>query len=207
MDFGTSLMIKAACNEVSRAYVFLRKTPFFKQKVKHLANKAAKEADCKVCELLGVMQNRKFYDDYSEQVIETARNDIEKFRLALKTVMDKAGIQESLMYSHVETARALLNMCVLQFRDTTDVALKRYGRDYANNFREFDASHLFVSWSLLCDILYQNESVDLNTPETTALWNILCRKFGSGVYVKECMKVACDENPEYNYNEIIVTEK
>lgn len=207
MDFGTSLMIKAACNEVACAFVLLRDSRMFRQKVKQMANKAVREADRKVTELLGVMHNRVFYDDYSESVIEAAGHDISMFRLSLKSVMDRAGIADSLLYAHVETARALLNMCVIQFRDTVDLAWKRYGRDYSPNFREFDVSHLFEAWSSLCDLLYRNEAADLNTKETIALWNILCRKFGNGEYVKECMRVACDNHPEYDYNEIIVTER
>jgi len=77
-------------------------------------------------------------------------------------------------------------------------------------------AHLFFEQSavfknefirLSYDLLYRHHTADLNTPETKGWWDVLCRKFGEGAYVKECMKVACENHPEYDYNEIIVVEK
>lgn len=207
IDFGVSLMVKAAINEVVTAYIYLReRKDLFRFEVKHLAKVAIKESDRKEKELLEMMKNKQFYDDYSDAIIDYAQNDITKFRIGIKSVLDKAKIPNAELFSHIECARVMLDMSVAQFGNIMEDVKGKFGRDYTQDFSEFCVSRLFRHWSMLCDKLYKGYDVDLNTPEVQGLFDVMCKKFAEGEYIESCLKVAYQNNPDFTKNEIEVKE-
>lgn len=205
MDFGVSLMVKAAINEVVTSCAYLQeRKDLFRFEVKHLATVALKESDRKEKEMLGIMKHKQFYDDYSDAIIDYAQSDITRFRIGIKSVLDKAKIADADLFSHIECARVLLDMSVMQFNCIIDDATTKFDRDYRRDFSEFCAIRLFRHWDMLCDKLYKGYNVDLNTAEVKGLFDIIYNKFTEGEYIERCFAVAYKNNPDFVKNEIEV---
>lgn len=208
LDFGTSLCIRVATNEMNYCYAILKDDKrLFKQQVKKYANNALSLADKKEITLKSIMTHRKFHDDYSDTITDAARNDVTMYQLAVFRLFEDAGIAHAELFSHIETARTLLEIAHLHYKSTIELAEARFLRCYNKEFREFDFLDVYQAWGLLCDALYPRKSLDMNTPSVKSCSNILCKKFGSGDYINKCMKVACEENPEFDYNEIIISQE
>lgn len=207
MDFGVNLMIKAAINELTNAYIMLReRDDLFKWSLKNLANRVIKAAKIKEREILDIMENKNFYDDYADAVIDYAQSDMTKFRVAIKQELDKAHIADSMLYSYIECARVMLNMSVFQYDNIIKEAKERWGRSYAGDFSEFRIGNIYAMWDKVCSKLYDCYSVDLNTPNISSLFDTMCRKFTDGKYIEKCLKAAYENNPDFVKNEVKVKE-
>ena len=145
------------------------------------------------------MANKKFWDDYSDSVIDAANRDILLFRMAIKQQIDNAKCEHSKLISHCETARCLLDMAVFQFDYCVEEAKKRYGRDFSQIFIEYRVGDVLSSWTRLCKLLYGNThlEVDLNSERAQQAFDIICRKFSDGEYISACLSEAQKEHPEF----------
>lgn len=205
LDFGTSLVIRVATNEMNCCYARIKaRRDLFHQKVKKIANNTVSLADKKLTIIRSNMANYNFFESYSDSITEASKNDITMYRLAVRRVFDDAGINDAELLSYIEVTRSLLEIARLHYKSAMEMAEARYLRWYNKEFREFDFADVSTAWEQLCDEVYPNKAIDLTVPSVSQWYNVLIDKFGSGSYVRECMKVACEENPEFNYNEIII---
>lgn len=219
VDFGVSLTVAVAFNELYTAHMMLRdRRDLYRKEVKHLANNAIEAAKFRRARMLSTMRSRKFFDAYSDRVIDLAENDVTVFRIGIKQVLDDNRVADAELISYVETARTLLDMAALHFtesiRHVTEEFFERDAKsgrpivfDYARLFSEFNCKDVATAWGKVCTILYGREdNIDLNTGRNIAASRTLARKFADGVYVDECMKAAHEECPELWENNIIVKE-
>ena len=227
MNFGVSLTIAAAFNELYTAHMMLRShDELYKKQVKKLANDALRHAELKRGQMLAHMESRKFYEAYSDKVIDLAEDDITKFRISIKQTLDDVRYQNAELISYIETARALLDAATIQFREVIRTAKEDYGEytcdivlmpnvnpRFANkftweyNFSEFNIISVLKSWENVCDILYgHSDDINLNTPRSTKLFDMLCTKFAEGDYVHACMDEAHELCPDFLENHIIIKD-
>ena len=205
IDFGVSLSVAVALNELYTAHMMLReRKDLYKREVKHLANIATDKAKYRRGLMLSTMRSRKFFDTYSDKVIDLAENDVTLFRISVKQTLDDNHVEDSDLISYIETARTLLDMAKEHFVAVCKHAREEYAPyDYASAFSEFNCSDVLAAWQKVCDILYTRESnIDLNTEKSIALFHSLANKFADGDYVDECMKEAHEACPEFIENEI-----
>lgn len=200
VDFGISLMVGAALNELITSEIHLEDTPLFKGIVKHNARRAVREASARQIILRQSAGDGKLYESYSGAVIDAARNDINLFRIAIKQVLDEHNIPYSGIKAEVECARCLLEMSVIALQDTIRIAEHRYLKDFGKYFQEFDIKRIRDIWTLVCNDVYKGWVIDLNTPTVKALFDSMLVKFSEGKYINECLEQAYDENPDKRPN-------
>lgn len=208
-NFGLGIMVKSAMNELFTAYIMLRdRKELFRHTVKQRANLAMRKSEAKERLIFQLMENRKFYDDYSDSVIDYAQNDITLFMIAMKQELDKHEVEYSDLFAQMETARALLDMCCKNFKYVMEDARMKYGKDFSSDFREFDMSEIHAQWSVACNLLFERHTkgkvVDVNTENVKRLFCNLYKKFVNGEYVDKCLRVAQENNPEFVENDIEV---
>lgn len=208
IDFGVSLTVASALNELTTAYIMLReRKDLFRHHVKHLANGTMQAATNLRASMFGVMMNRGFFDTYSDRVIDLAEQDITLFRISIKQTLDSKRYKDADLVSYTETARTLLEMAVEHFKSVIQAAREEYGVNYAKAFCEFNAQDVLMRWQKVCDMLYDTrEDIDLNTQRTLGFFEKIGRSFADGDYVDVCLKEAMEENPDF-VNDIIVKDK
>ncbi len=210
IDFGVSLTIATAFNELYTAHMMLReRKDLYKHEVKRFANEAVERAKMKRAQMLSLMANRNFFDTYSDKVIDLSENDITLFRISLKQTLDRAKYPNSELISYIETARALLDASTLQFAEVAKATREDYGEyTWEKTFIEFEVSDVLKSWDKVCKLIYHShEDINLNTPESTQLFDGLCRKFADGEYVDACLEEAHEAEPEFVENKVILKEE
>lgn len=208
IDFGVSLSVATALNELYTAHMMLReRKDLYRREVKRLANIATDKAKCRRGQMLSTMRSRKFFDAYSDKVIDLAENDVTLFRISVKQTLDDHNVEDSDLYAYIETARTILDMAKEHFVAVCQHTREEYAPyDYASAFSEFNCSDVLAAWQKVCDILYARESnIDLNTEKSIALFHNLANKFADGDYVDECMKEAHEACPEFVENSIKMT--
>lgn len=208
IDFGVSLTLIAALNEVNTAYIMLReRKDLFRQKLKKLANIAATKADQQKATVLASMKDRNFFDIYSDKVIDLAEDDITKFRIGLKQTLDDNKHPDAELISYIEVARTMLEMAMHQFWKVIGTAREDFGGyPFGKYFHEFDSTDTLAAWEKVCDIVYQGKTINLNTERNEQLFNALGIKFAEGDYVDICLKEAMISDPEFK-NHIITKDK
>lgn len=200
VDFGISLMVGAALNELITTEIHLEGTPLFRGSVKHNAKRAVTEASARQVILRQSAGDGKLYESYSGAVIDAARHDINMFRIAIKQLLDNHNIPHSDIMAEVECARCLLEMSVIALQDTIRIAEHRYLKNYGKYFQEFDISRIRDIWNLVTHEMYKGYSVDLNTPTVKTLFDSMLTKFAEGKYIDSCLEQAYEENPEKKPN-------
>lgn len=200
VDFGISLMVGAALNELITSEIHLEDTPLFKGSVKHNARRAVREASARQIILRQSAGDGKLYESYSGSVIDVARHDINLFRIAIKQVLDNHNIPLSDILAEVECARCLCEMSVIALQDTIRIAEHRYLKDFGKYFQEFDIKRIRDIWTLVSNEVYKGYVIDLNTPTVKALFDSMLVKFSEGKYINECLEQAYDENPDKRPN-------
>lgn len=210
VDFGVSLTIISALNELTTAFIMLReRKDLFKHNVKRMANETMQVATNLRTSILSVMKKGDFFDTYSDRVIDLSENDITLFRISIKQTLDDNGIRDAELLSYLETARTLLEMAVAHFDSVMKQAANDYGVNYRKAFCEFDATDVYERWQKVCEMLYRHydadSDIDLNTERTTQLFNKMGNMFADGEYVGECLHDAMVEHPDF-MNEIDVKE-
>lgn len=116
MDFGVSLEVVSAINEARNAGVLLQKRKdLYRQTVKQNFNDAIKSMSLQESEIKYLMVNKKFWEEYSDPIIDLANTDITRFRIAIKQTLDDANYRDSELISHIETARVMMDMSIKQW--------------------------------------------------------------------------------------------
>ncbi len=222
IDFGVSLTITTAINELYTSHMMLRERPdFYHGKVKHQANLAEQEARMQSSRIMSLMTSRRFFDAYSDRVIDLAENDITLFRISLKQTLDDENFPNSELFSYLETSRALLEAAVHHFNSVLETALDDYSDElpytprylrrivlekrWRKAFYEFDCTMLYRKWNKCCELLYDTApNIDLNTQHSTQLFDNLLGHFADGDYVRECLNEAHAAEPNFLMNMILV---
>lgn len=199
INFGVSLTVASAINELYTAHMILRECKdVYCREVKMLANKALNNDRRRRAGMLSVMCNRDFFDTYCDKVIDLTENDITKFRLSMKQILDNHKVERADLLSYVETARSMLELAKLQF----EAVCRNTCRDYAAYkyealFSEFDVTDVFLPWHRMSRILYASEEdINLNTDVSGGLFEKIVSNFADGVYSKACMQEADRAYPE-----------
>lgn len=208
LDFGVSLLVVSACNELRNAIVGLQaRKDLYRNTVKQNANEALKASRIRERWILDNMVNKQFWEDYSGAVIDLANTDITRFKLAIKQTLDDARYMESNIISQIETARVLMDMSVKQWESVVEDAKNRYGRDFSKEFSEYNIKSVFLLWEKVCIILYKSgTSIDFNNPRVEGMFQEMCNKFAEGKYIDECLEAAKVNNPEF-HNAIVIKEE
>lgn len=200
IDFGVSLTLTAAYNELYTAHMMLReRKDLFCREVKMYANDTIRRAKMKRAHMFALMTNHKWFDAYSDRVIDLAESDITLFRISLKQTLDRHNYPDSLLVSYIETARALLEAAHAQFKEVLQATKQDFGNyDYESVFSEFNCADVLIAWQRVCDALYSSHNdIDLNTPDSKRLFDKLCLHFAEGDYIDECLNQAHTEQPEF----------
>ncbi|SFG75433.1 hypothetical protein [Prevotella sp. KH2C16] len=206
-DFALSLSISLALNELDTAAGMLRDGRMFRHGLKKYVNNAVREGDRRRAAITGYMVSRGFFESYADRVIDLAEKDIAGFRNSVRRVMEKHGIGDAGLYAQVETARCLLQACVLDFRGIAEEARKKFGVARSGDFAEYDVSAVYYWFGKAADILYADidrvhGDIELRTPATARMFNRIHRKIADGEYIGGCMETASEEHPEFMRNEI-----
>ena len=205
IDFGHGLLVSSCINEMYNADSYLRSKPdIFKGEVRKWCNHAFREAKFTMYKIQENMRHKKFWEDYSDTVIDVAQQDIMLFRLSIEQTLKNSGIVDSEMLAAVETARVLLDMGVRQYEELMKEVKGRFGRDYTKEFSEFRLDRIFKCWSKMCDELYKGLKADLNNKNTKGYFDIICKKFSEGAYINYCLKEAYKNNPDFTENKVEV---
>lgn len=196
IDFGVSLVLTCAFNELFSSLVYLRpRADLYRHQVKFFGNQAYKYARRQELILKPLMKNWNFFSDYSDSVIDAASNDVTLFRIAIKQELDSIGFADAELYSYIECARVMLILSVKMFDTIIQEAKRDSGKDYTDVFIEFRAGETSDKWSRMCDILFKRVGVDLNTDRVNKAFNVLLRKFSEGEYIQACLNEANKNNP------------
>lgn len=224
IDFGVSLTCNAAINELYTAHAMLRDSDLYRHHIKKLANTAVQQAQEKKRSMFSSMTNAKFFDTYSDKVIDLAESDITMFRISIKQVLDDNNVKGAELISYLETARALLDAARLHFNDVVRIAGERFGnervgrmspmqriaelqRKWFSHFSEFNLSGAYNAWDKLTTLTYAHQgNIDLNTERTNKLFDRLCDKFVNGDYISQCLDEATKAVPDFIQNDIKVTD-
>lgn len=208
MDFGVSLTLTAALNELLNAFLMIRDNRnIYKQQVKFLANQAEKSASLQKATIMCAMRHRKFYDDYSDKVIDLAENDIDNFRNSIIDLLKKNNHTDCELIAQCEVARVLLVLAKQHYDTTLQATKDKFKCRMPDTFPEFNCISVLGSWNKLCGILFKNRpSTDLNTNEIKHQFDVLAKGFSNGAYVDECKKEAMMLNPDFKENDVEVKE-
>ena len=215
MDFGVSLTVMAALNELLSAIYYLRESRYYRHQVKGLVNETLRRADAKKNLIVSMMNNKGFWAEYSDRVIDLAESDISEFRNSICRHLDREGVSDSVLFSYVETARIMLDMAVNQWQAVVDEYHSRYGAfrqddygriiaewvDHSAYYTEYKLDDVFTVWRKVCVLLYRNLDIDLETPDTNELFLSMCKKFAEGEYIDDCLDAAKVYFPDF-VNEI-----
>lgn len=207
IDFGVSLAIASAFNEMSNAQLLLSKTPIHKQALKRALRLAIKKSEVRFGLIKNSMADVRFFEEYADAVIDCDNNDIVLLRTSLKQTLDKANVPLAFEIAQVELARILLHIARMQFADAMDAARKKFGFNYDSYFTEFDVTGVCAAWEKVCNITHKHSGkkfkVDLNTKETDTFVQQISKKFMQGEYINDCLAQARVTNADF-CNEIII---
>lgn len=214
IDNGVSLITTAGIHWCRNAIQRLRETSYNKGRIKHLINVLYAELKQKEIVMRSVMVSPKFYDAYTDAVIDASDEDVEKFRRTIIRSLKKAGIENEEALSTIETARVVLHIAkhlyeeaIAKIRKDAGVVRTPDGRIVARNYDEMFSNmrphRLVMAAENLANNLYEGMACDLNTKESKRIWRAMARRFEDGVYIKACLKEAFKECPEFK-NEIKV---
>lgn len=209
MDFGVSLTLTAALNELLNAYLLIRDNKdIYKQQVKFYVNQAEKSASLQKATIMCAMRHRKFYDDYSDKVIDLAEKDIDNFRNSIIDLLKKNNHKDCELIAQCEVTRVLLVLAKQHYDTTLQATKEKFQCRLADTFQEFNCISVLGSWNKVCSILFKNRpSTDLNTDEIKKQFDILAKGFSDGAYVDECKKEAMALNPDFKENDIKIKEQ
>ena len=209
IDFGVSLAIASAFNEMLNAQLLLAQTPLHRQRLKQALRLGYNKANMHTNLIRSCMADVAFYNEYADAVVDYAHNDITLILASLKQTLDNANVPYSLAIAQTELARILLHLARLQFLDAIEATKKKFGYDYAKYFTEFDISDVCAAWDKVCNLTHslggKKFNVDLNTKENELLVQKISKKFVEGDYIDDCLAEARVVKQDFN-NEIIVKE-
>lgn len=200
IDFGLSLVLSSAFNELYTAHMMLREEKsIYRFMIKKLANQTIELVNKHKRDMLNLMSNRNFFDSYYDKVIDYAENDVTLLRISIKQEMDDAKMKHGSLMAYLETARALLEISAVMYETIIKDARRDFGKySWEFVFSEFDCSDVLSVWNKVCDMMYgEGEQIGFNTERSEKLLLAIYKKFNDGIYIKECLKEANKEHPEF----------
>ena len=206
IDFGVSVAIMAAFNQMLNAYLVLTESKLLAHKARQFANRAYSKMTIRKRLILATMKDEKFYDSFAEASIDATCEDVGNFKQSLFNTLQNEGVPNAKALAEAETARVLLRsahdhyVCILQR------AVEKFGYSYAKHFTEYDALDVFLAWNTVCEDLYHQVSFNLNNENTDKWFGILQERLASGFYIEGSVKEALMENPDFA-NEIKIIEE
>jgi len=217
VDFGVTLILYSALNEVLNAYNLLRESKYFVHNIKRRAKNVLEMRNKKVKELRDIVMHKGFAEAYWDAIIDACEKDVADFRKTIKEVLDDNNVPDSDMFSQIETTRVLLEAAKIQFEEVIKASNSKYlpkglkdmkGLNLFNTFREFYIDNLHKEWEAVCSQLYKinGTDVDLNNDSVTTQFNVLADKFAKGLYIDECLKAAEQEFPEFAGAKVVIEE-
>lgn len=197
IDFGVSIAIMAAFNQIANAWIVLRDSGLLKQKARHKFNIAYTKMNRRRYLILSTMKDEKFYDSFAEASIDASLDDVQQFKKELaKTLSDnKAEYAEA--FAEAETARALLHSAYLHYHCVLKEACEKFGYTYDRYFPEYNCGDVFSAWDCACAYLFRNAHIELNNKETNEKFDRLLARFADGDYVAQSVEEAVKENPQF----------
>lgn len=205
LDFGETLTITSAFNEMLNAHIVLSHTPMYKHELKLALKRAESAAELHRRAIEYNMRSKKFYEDYSDAVIDSADNDITLMRISIKQTLDSTNTPHSGAIARVETAHVLLCIAKTQYDEIIKSVREKYGCDFRRDFSEYDIADVLAAWDKVCKITHSASTIDLNTSRSTALANVLCRKFMGGEYIQQSLQEAVKNDDDIT-NEIKIAQ-
>lgn len=192
MDFTIGLEISVCSNAVDAAYALMLDRPdLFCGTAKRWGKIALKHIGHHMTAIRGLMENKAFWDDYIESVIDIAMADVEEFRRKLYDVIVQKTENNALLYSYIEVAAALMRMTADHWSIVTGKRFSLRERQYKRDFAEFNIADARDAWTNMCDLIYHIDTeTDLNTPETKEAFYKIYDKFVSEEYAKACVDIA-----------------
>ena len=215
VDFGVTLVVYAALNELLNAHLILRRSALYKTIIKKRANEALRQRDRKVRELKDLVMHKGFAETYWDSVIDICEKDISNLKEEIKRTIEEAGVDNAELYAEAETTRLLLMIAKLHFeeviRNTTNMFRAKNLADMRNLnlfevFHEFYIDGIYKLWDTICDDIYgkKHTQVKLENERTKAAFDILLDKFSTGEYIQGCFKIATEEYPEFSSSKVVV---
>lgn len=215
VDFGVTLIVYAALNEVLNAYIRLRQSKYFRGNIKRRAKDALKLRNWKVRELKDLVMHKGFAESYWDAVVDACEEDIGTFRREIRATLEDAHADYADLYAQAEVTRVLLEAAKIHYEEVIrDSTAKFRSQDMhgMRNLNLFDAFHEFYidgiyrEWNIVCDELYRNKSndIDLTNERTISAFNAMADKFAKGLYIDDCLKAASTEYPEFSGAKIVI---
>ena len=217
VDFGVTLVVYAALNELLNAYYLLSRSSHFKKIVKKRANEALRQRNIKVRELKDLVMHQGFAETYWDAIVDACEKDIANFKNAIRNTIEDAGIEPSDLLAEMETSRVLLMMAKIHYEEVIRDCTNKYRTKNLADMKHlnlFDAFHefyidgIYKEWDLVCDELYKKKyvTVELENDKTRAAFDVLSDKFAKGLYIDECLNSATVEYPEFSGAKIVVED-
>ena len=217
VDFGVTLIVYAALNEVLNAYILLSHSRQFRGIVKRRANETLKMRNRKVKELKDLVMHQGFAESYWDAIVDACEKDVAKFRSEIRATLDDAEIEDADLYAQAETTRVLLEAAKIHFEEVIKDSTNKFRwQDLAgmrklnlfDTFHEFYVDAIYKEWNAVCDELYKNkaEEVRLGNERTLEAFDTMAEKFAKGQYIDECLQSATVEYPEFSGAKIVIEE-
>lgn len=217
VDFGVTLILYSALNEVLNSYVLLRDSKYFVHNIKRRANNILEMRNKKVKELRDIVMHKGFAEAYWDAIIDACEKDVASFKKSIKTILDNNNAPDSDLFAQIETTRVLLEAAKIQYEEVIKASNSKYlpkglkdmkGLNLFETFHEFYADRLHKEWEAVCSELYRinKTDIDLNNESVTKQFNTLAEKFAKGLYIDECLKAAEQEYPEYAGAKVVIEE-
>lgn len=217
MDFGVTLIVYAALNEVLNAYILLRRSKLFRGIAKRRANETLRMRDRKVKELKDSVMHKGFTACYWDAIIDVCEEDVARFRAEIKSILDFYMVEDSDLYAQAETTRVLLEAAKIHFEEVIKESTNKFrsidmegmkNLNLFNVFHEFYIDGIYREWNAVCDVIYGNKSKDINlsNDKTSAAFNVMAEKFAKGTYIDSCLEAAKAEYPEYSEVKVVIED-
>lgn len=200
VDFGVSLAISVAVNEMYTAHMMLReRKDLFRHEVKKLANFALDTAKMQRNTINMLIKDKRFFDGFTDRVIDLCENDVTMLRISIKQTLDDAKYKDSEIISYIETARAILSVTSKYFNGLIAFA---YDEDYREKenpiilnwkgiFHEYNPNPTYNTWEKMCELLYGNKwSIDLNTERSRKILEKIESSLVECEHLDDCIEYA-----------------
>ncbi|PXX23641.1 hypothetical protein [Hoylesella shahii] len=136
-----------ASRAIVDAIAELKKSKYYKAEVKAGAEYSMKKFYDYENKLKQPLSDRfQLYMDVTDEVYSLLYNDMECLRMAFKSELDKHGIKDANLISHIELAHTLIGYSIFSFDCFFKNAMEKYGRNFKNAFLEGRLSKTRDGW-------------------------------------------------------------
>ncbi|MBR6141215.1 MAG: hypothetical protein IKQ37_05585 [Bacteroidaceae bacterium] len=188
MLFNTPLSAFAALNEMKNAAALLIGRPdIFRHSLKRHVNEAIRKGDQKRALMMAYHNDRKTFDEFSDNIIDIMEEDVTNLRNHICDVFQQTGITpDAELIAWVETAHILLMIAVQHHISIIDRGNQKAGHNYTKEFRDFCMTDVLSAWQLVAEAIDPMPSI---LEEQSVIERIIdiAAKYGHGTYLKQCI--------------------